>query len=325
MDIVRYTEEYNKVWDEFVEQSKNGTIFHSRRFLSYHPTDKFNDSSLIFKKKDAVVAVLPAAFVIEKDLKILKSHPGASYGGPVLSDKVTLKLMIEIVDGLLEYAHDIEIDRIEMRIAPRVYQRYPSEELDYVLTYKGFDVTATELSSAVSLDNGKITSRFRSDTLRSAKKAKKQGIEVRESKDWMEYWPLLYKNLMERHKAAPTHTMAEIQLLSELFPDKVRLFAAYYEDKLVAGTMVFVCNSKACHTFYIAQDYDYQRIRPINLLFHDLLSQLQQEGFKYLNFGISTEAGGTIINPGLFRFKEGFGGCGVVRRYYSRRVDKDEG
>ena len=28
-------------WDKFVEESDNGTMFHKREFLSYHPKDRF--------------------------------------------------------------------------------------------------------------------------------------------------------------------------------------------------------------------------------------------------------------------------------------------
>ena len=38
-------------WVHFVTHSNNGTIFHLRSFLKYHPQDRFNDHSLIIKKK----------------------------------------------------------------------------------------------------------------------------------------------------------------------------------------------------------------------------------------------------------------------------------
>ena len=40
-----------KAWDNFVEQSSNGTLFHKRKFLNYHPPNRFIDHSLIFEKK----------------------------------------------------------------------------------------------------------------------------------------------------------------------------------------------------------------------------------------------------------------------------------
>ena len=45
-----------------------------------------------------------------------------------------------------------------------------------------------------------------------------------------------------------------------------------------------------------------------------------EHGYRYLNLGISTEDGGRVINWGLFRFKEGFGARGVVRKYYRLEI-----
>ena len=89
---------------------------------------------------------------------------------------------------------------------------------------------------------------------------------------------------------------------------------------MISGTVLFVCNSVACHTFYIAQDYDYQNIRATNLLLIEVIKWAYENNFRYLNFGISTEEGGRKINQGLFKYKEGFGACGVVRRYYKKEL-----
>jgi len=54
----------------------------------------------------------------------------------------------------------------------------------------------------------------------------------------------------------------------------------------------------------------------LNLILYRLMEWGQGEGFQYLVLGISTEERGQKINWGLFRFKEGFGGRGVLRRHY---------
>lgn len=41
----------DKDWDNFVLNSNNGTMFHSRKFLSYHPEGRFKDTSLVIIKK----------------------------------------------------------------------------------------------------------------------------------------------------------------------------------------------------------------------------------------------------------------------------------
>ena len=55
-------------WDSFVENSDNGTLFHKREFLAYHPKDRFNDASFVVKKDNKVLALFTAA-VVEREGK----------------------------------------------------------------------------------------------------------------------------------------------------------------------------------------------------------------------------------------------------------------
>ena len=67
--IQKYKQSDIEVWDKFIKQSNNGTLFHTQKFLSYHPTDRFLDNSLIFQKKGNIISVLSAAIKKEKGKK----------------------------------------------------------------------------------------------------------------------------------------------------------------------------------------------------------------------------------------------------------------
>ncbi len=43
-----YKASFQEDWDRFVRQANNGTLFHLRQFLSYHPPGRFEDHSLVF-------------------------------------------------------------------------------------------------------------------------------------------------------------------------------------------------------------------------------------------------------------------------------------
>ncbi|HDM75384.1 MAG TPA: GNAT family N-acetyltransferase [Deltaproteobacteria bacterium] len=319
IEIVEYNPEMQKLWDDFVWNSRNGTIFHTQRFLAYHPPGRFRDCSLLFHKKNRIACVLPGALTTKSENLIYRSHPGSSYGGPVLAFDTDLRFVIEALEIFIYYLSQRGFHSIEMRLPPRVYQRYPSGELDFALTYLGFKVVNMELSTAIYLNDKKNWwKRFRDDTARSIRKAlKTNNLTVKETDDWAHYWKVLTDVLQERHGVSPTHSLDEILTLRQLFPDRIRLFTGYVNGELAAGIVVFVCNSKALHTFYFAQKYEYQEFRVLNLLIYKIMEWGHDHGFAYLNLGISTEDNGKLINWGLFRFKEGFGGRGVVRRYYT--------
>ena len=53
----KYNEKDEKKWDDFVmEKSINGTFLQTRRFLNYHPKDRFVDESIIiYNKKNNIL------------------------------------------------------------------------------------------------------------------------------------------------------------------------------------------------------------------------------------------------------------------------------
>jgi lipid II:glycine glycyltransferase (peptidoglycan interpeptide bridge formation enzyme) len=94
------------------------------------------------------------------------------------------------------------------------------------------------------------------------------------------------------------------------------LYGAYVDDHLIAGALNFVASKTTVLSFYIAMDYSYQQLRPINLLNYFFVRDAQQRGFKYLDLGVSHETNTT--NPmdprvSLIRFKEHFGAKGQLR------------
>lgn len=326
---LKYDDSRKEEWDAFVESSRNGTIFHKQRFLSYHPRGRFKDSSLLITKGGGLAAVFPAAAHKEEGKKVLFSHPGSSYGGAVIPLRSALADAFGIVGAVLQYAKDEGFDAIEIRHAPRVYQRAPSEELDFALSYAGFGYSKRELSSAISLrqiSGEGMPECLRYSAVKAVRKARREGLffsETSEPAHIETFHGLLVKNLRERHGAAPTHSLEEIVRLKGLFPEDIKLFAAFLKGRPIGFLMVFVCNPKAVHIFYTAQDFSMStEFRPINFIYYNLIKWAKAGGFDYINIGISTEEGGKKINWKLFNFKETLGGTGVRRDSYRLDLEK---
>ena len=94
LTIKRLTKKNYAAWDCFVKKANNGTIFHLRQFLSYHPDDRFIDHSIEFYKNNTLVSVFPAAESIIKGERFLVSHPGATVGSFVTLK--TFQLVIQL-------------------------------------------------------------------------------------------------------------------------------------------------------------------------------------------------------------------------------------
>ncbi|GMU84990.1 MAG: hypothetical protein AMXMBFR48_02320 [Ignavibacteriales bacterium] len=300
-------------WDEFVEKSDNGTIFHTRKFLSYHPADRFEDASLVFLKDGKPLSLLPAVAIQRTGKRILSSHSGASYGGFVYKGSFNLKEAFTVVEQTLEFAKQNGFDAIQLTLPPIIYASSYSNYLDFALFKNGFTYLKREVSSVVELsgDRESVLAMYRSEARTALKKAQSLGVEIAETERFDEYYEILKKNLRMRHNVNPTHTLDELKRLKQMYPAKIRLWGAFKDETLLAGVCNFSANDNVVLAFYISHDEEYQMYRPVNLLFYEIMNRSRDEGFKFLDFGIFTV--NMEPNWGLGRFKENFGARGIFR------------
>ena len=308
-----YTDKNLDEWESFVDNANNGTIFHLRSFLGYHPPDRFEDHSLIFHKKGNISALFSACVINDDGNKTLYSHRGATFGGFVIDESSSFKDAFDLTESLLMYARKNKFSRIILTQPPLIYQTRLSNNLDFALLQNGFDYLKREVSSVLSLKPSLAANidNFRSEARTAFRRAVKLGVIVKESDNFEGFYKILEANLWTRHGVKPTHTVEEIRSLSKLFPDKIELLGAFAEDKMIAGVVLFACNPKVLMAFYISHDENFQNYRAVNLLFHDVIKRAIKRKFKFLDFGIFTV--NMEPNWGLGRFKESFGASGLFR------------
>ena len=313
ISIRKFGETDFKQWDLFVPNANNGTLFHLRRFINYHPEGRFEDHSLAFYKKNNLFTVFPAAKVSENGKRLLISHPGTTMGSFVVPENLSIADSISLVKKLVVYARDKNFDGIQIMLPPVFYQKRPSNYIDFSLFRNGFSYYKREVTSTLFLESNldQNLQKFRPSHKRAVRKAQNKGIEVRRSKRIKEFYRILKKNLKIRHGVEPTHTLAELEKLQQLFPDKINLFGAFLGGEMIAGVVNFVVNPQVVLAFYISHKEKFQNFRAVNLLFCSIFKWAIQNGFKVYDFGTFTVNGQP--NMGLGRFKENFGASGVFR------------
>jgi len=300
-------------WDKFVDESDNGTMFHKRLFISYHPKDRFKDASVVIKKENKILSLFPAVILERDGKRILSSHGGASYGSFVYGSYLNFREAFDLVEGIMEFAKDNKCDRIQLTPPPMIYQKKYSNYIDFALVKNGFNYVKRDISSCVQLDTppDQLLSTYRAEARTALKKSIKQGIEIVECDKFAEYYEILKKNLKMRHNVNPTHTLDELLKLKNMFPSKIRLWGAFLNDKLIAGVCNFSANPEVVLAFYISHDEEFQEYRAVNLLFYEIMKRYQAENYRFLDFGIFTV--NMDPNWGLARFKENFGARGIFR------------
>lgn len=307
MEIRRYRREDKELWNSFVNKARNATFLFDRNYMDYH-ADRFDDNSFMFYHKGKLKAVLPANVAGDT----LYSHQGLTYGGLLLDKKATVEDVLECFDSLNSWLRENGISKVVYKALPWIYQRYPSEEDLYALTWKcKAQLISRNIASTIVIDNKLKFAESRKSGIR---KALSLNIEVGESNDVDGFWHVLEDNLGNRYNAKPVHTASEMKLLMSRFPNNIKLYVAKMNGEIVGGTLIYV-TSQVVHTQYISASLEGKKHGALDLLFDYIINKVYAN-CRYFDFGKSTEQGGAYLNEPLIFQKEGFGGRGVCYDWY---------
>ena len=308
IQIVRYTAERAKEWNDFVASSKNATFLFNRSYMDYH-SDRFHDHSLLFYLDNRLYALLPANVAGDT----LYSHQGLSYGGLVVCSKATALNCCQMFESLAHYLRAHGIKRVCYKPMAWPYRDSPSEEDLYALFYScRARVISRDVASFIDLQNRMAFSELRR---RCARKAQKRGLTACQTSDFEGFWNILTQNLSAKYHAAPVHTLEEITMLSGRFPDNIRLFACYDGDEMLGGTVLYLTKHVA-KMQYISASPKGKDCGALDCLFDwlingDVLSQ------RYCDMGTSAVShDSNQVNESLIFQKEGFGARAVCYDEY---------
>lgn len=309
--IVKYQKLNFELWNSFVSSAKNATFLFDRSFMEYH-SDRFEDYSLLVFDTDAsgekLVAVLPANRVEDT----VFSHQGLTYGGLVFSEKTKLKEVILMMKEILHFLNNNEIEKLILKQFPPFYCSHFSDELDYISFLVNAKLLQRDSLSVIDLTKPYFISKTRKESIN---RGKKNGLIIKEEAKFELFWnEILVPNLDKKHALKPVHTFQEMELLQSRFPENIRHFNVYDNNKIVAGTTVFI-NNHVVHPQYISGNENKNSLGSLDYLYHYLISDFFKDK-KIFDFNNSNENKGTKLNDGLHFWKESFGAQTVTQSFY---------
>lgn len=305
--IERYYDGQAVAWNEFVTQSKNGTFLFHRGYMDYHRS-RFSDYSLLIHDDEGLVGILPA----NRSGNVLYSHQGLTYGGIVLGKRPGCATMLEIFEQVRNHLRTQGIHSVCYKAVPHIYHSYPGEEDLYALFRVGAELTRVEVSAVIALhERWPLDGRKRGNVRR----AQREGVLIREVRDFEGFFEIVENRLADRYQTVPVHSAKEMRLLAERFPENIRLFGAYLGNVMVAGAIVYM-TPLVIHLQYLSSTAEGRTIFAVDCLVAHLLETLPAK-HRYFDFGISNEEKGRVLNTGLARYKEGFGGRAVVHQTFT--------
>lgn len=319
-----FTQEDEKEWDNFVENgSMNGTFLQTRKFINYHPKNRFKDCSVCVRKGNELVAVLLACEIEDEGRRTFFGHKGSTFGGITIASNIYTATMInELMEGLQRFLIKNGFEKIYLKMAPDIYQKENSDLLDYFL-YKNDFRRYDELNYYIVMENYKenITAPFTSSKRRDCRYSLKNGLDFRKLEtrsEIAEYYKVLLMNLKKLNLMV-VHSLDDLfDLKFNRFDDRIEFYGVYKNEELIAGSMLFYFGDDVVHTQYLSSDERYLKLFPMDFLIYNLIRVSVEKNMRIFTFGICTEDQGRCLNFGLSRFKEGFGTKYCINRSYEK-------
>ncbi|HEX7761771.1 MAG TPA: GNAT family N-acetyltransferase [Caulobacteraceae bacterium] len=303
-EVRPYGPEMRGLWNSFNREAVNGHFLFDRDFMDYH-SDRFTDASLIVFEGDRAVGLIAAS----REGATIHSHQGLSFGGLVVQD-TGVSASLAMLDACAAGWRGAGAQAMVYKALPSIYHRAPANGDLYWLFRRGAALVRRDASTVIDYRAPGPRSERRA---RGARKAARAGLTFGRSTRWGDYWRVLEDVLRDRHVAAPTHSLAEIELLAGRFPDGISLHLAELAGEVQAGVVIFATDEVA-HAQYIAVGEAGRANGALDGLFDHLIAAQNQR--RYFSFGISTTEGGQALNEGLVRQKEEFGGGPVMHDVY---------
>lgn len=326
--VCEFEEEMSGVWDRFIEQdSINGTFLQSRKFLSYHPKDRFRDFSLmIYDEKGHLVALCPACLVKDEfGIEHFVAHKGSTFGGMIINKKnyspQKIIAMLEVVENFLLKQ---KVHSITYKITPDIFSKEKSDLLQYCLYYKEY-TPIEELSLYVDFQDyhENIYKNLSQGKRTDVNNCIKEGMEYRtlSSDEEIEvFYSILCSNLA-KFDTTPVHSLGELlEFKNKRLKEICEFVGIYYQDKMVAGGMLFHFSKQVVHTQYLCALSDYNRLSPMSFLYYSILDDMKKRGYRIVSWGTTTEDQGKYLNVGLAKSKEAYGSKYAVNWTYRKHL-----
>lgn len=319
-----YRCENEKEWDNFVaNKSMNGTFLQTRRFINYHPKERFKDCSICIRKGNELVAVILACEVEDEGKKTFFAHKGSTFGGITIASNIyTASIVNELMEGLQSFLIENGFQKIYLKMVPDIYQTKGTDLLDYFLYKNGFQCY-NELNYYMVMENYKeeITAPFTSGKRRDYRYSLKNELIFKklETRDEIAaYYQVILMNL-KKFQLTAVHSLDDLfDLKFNRFDHRIEFYGVFKNNDIIAGSMLFYFGDDIVHTQYLSSNENYLKLFPMDFLICNLIKTAVEKGMRIFTFGICTEDQGHYLNLGLSRFKEGFGTEFCINRSYEK-------
>lgn len=294
IEVVQYTKDKEKDWDEFVESSEAYSFIFIRKYLEYH-SDRFKDYSLMLYAKSKLIALLPGNI---KDNRFY-SHQGLTYGGLISKDNLGFSKCALIIEEIVTFLQKHNIFHLTLKLQPFFYSSTFNQTITYLLINDERFKQTADIGAHIRCSDHLFPKRC-------VRVGKLNAYQLYFSDDFKSFWKILNENLKKYHNAIAVHSIEEIEKLNSRFPENIRLafIKSNESEEIHAGAVLFESN-EVVKVQYFATSEDGRSNRASDVLYYKLIEYYKRSS-RFIDFGTNSNRDGSI-NSTLISTKEKFG------------------
>ena len=272
------------LWDRLVEQSSQGTIFHTSGWITTVTKMLHVNSTIIgvFNNSD----LLGGCLFYREDLfhfykKGTNDIPMTSYGGFVISNPTSSQVRDaetrehQIISLILEKIQSLKLSNVKLTNGPGLVDIRPftSEGWKISVSYCYLFSLSCTIEEHISKKN-----RW------SINKAKNCGIAVRQKWDKDLYWDLTLTMYRRQGKQPPFSRQTLFSFLEYIRDTQCGdMWIAETASGDVAAAEIFIWDAHMAYRWSAASQKDYRDTCAPSLLLFEVMTHLQEKGFKKFN------------------------------------------
>ncbi len=273
-----------KLWDELVETSSCGTVFHTSDWLTLC-RDTFSKDLKIYGcfQEDALVGGFP--LFIRKMNRIFKVASSTCemtpYGGIVIKDfpGVSVRKQVqdshEILNHLRVFLSNMKLDSIEMKLSPDFKDIRP-------FTWNGWEsgvFYAYYLNLERDIDAG-----LSKDLKKNINKSAKEGLVVKKLKDSNVYYNLFSMVYTRQNLTSPVQKIFFDRVIDLLERKGIgEMWVAETPSAEYVAAQIRVWDKQRVYAWTASSDPSYRKSGANSLIYYNVISDLKAEGHKEIN------------------------------------------
>lgn len=279
-EICPISPEYEKDWEDFVNNHKDSTIFHSLGWKKVmEQTFGFKPEYLVVKDSDnKLVGVSPAFYVKTFFGKVIISQPFFEYGGPIV-DIGFEEAYLDIFNFYKNKCLKERLNYIELKALPNDDNPF-FDKVGYIKHFKAYDyfidIKGKNFEKDIWL--GLYDNKVRN----SIRKGIKSKVRIVQEENITVYYGLYLKTMMKL--GSPPYPKNLFENIKEYVGGRIRFTFAYIEEIPIAAMFSFIYNGRISIVGNVS-DSDYKNINANDLLYNEQIENAIKNKFNIIDFG----------------------------------------